>query len=164
MNVCSLIGRITKDLEIRKTQSNKSVVAFTLAVDRRVSQEQKDAGAVTADFISCVVWNQSADYLAKWAGKGTMIALSGHLATRNYDTQHGKVYVTEVVANEVKILTWKEKEVVQEEAKPQPQQSGYRFNEVARETTDFQMNLGGDTDVLGYSTVPAIDSDDLPFY
>ena len=164
MNQVSLIGRITKDLELRKTPSNKSVVAFTLAVDRRVSQEQRDAGAVTADFISCVVWNQSADYLAKWAGKGTMIALSGHLATRNYDTQHGKVYVTEVVANEVKILTWKEKEVVQEEAKPQPQRSGYTFKEATREVTDFQTNLGGDTDVLGYRTVAPIEDDELPFY
>ena len=165
MNQVSLIGRITKDLELRKTPSNKSVVAFTLAVDRRVSQEQRDAGAVTADFISCVVWNQSADYLAKWAGKGTMIALSGRLTTRSYEGQHGKVYITEVVANEVKILTWKEKEATQEATREtQPQRSGYTFKEAAREVTDFQTNLGGDTDVLGYRTVAPIEDDELPFY
>lgn len=158
MNVCSLIGRITKDLEIRKTQSNKSVLAFTLAVNRRLTQDQKNAGAQSADFINCVVWNQPAEYLARYAGKGAMISLNGRIATRSYDSQYGKVYVTEVIGDEVSILNTPKKE------EKQPQQSGYHFNEVARETTDFQMNLGGDTDVLGYSTVPAIDSDDLPFY
>ena len=158
MNVCSLIGRITKDLEIRKTQSNKSVLAFTLAVNRRLTQEQKNAGAQSADFINCVVWNQPAEYLARYAGKGAIISLNGRIATRSYDGQYGKVYVTEVVGDEVSILNTPKKE------EKQPQQSGYHFNEVAREATDFQMNLGGDTDVLGYSTVPAINSDDLPFY
>ena len=164
MNACSLIGRITKDLEIRNTQSNKSVLAFTLAVNRRLTQEQKNAGAQSADFINCVVWNQPAEYLARYAGKGAMISLSGRIATRSYDGQYGKVYVTEVIGDEVSILNTPKKEENQQKEEKQPQQSGYRFNEVAREATDFQMNLGGDTDVLGYSTVPTINSDDLPFY
>lgn len=164
MNTVILIGRLTSDLELKKTPSNKSVASFNLAVNRRLTQEQRNNGAQSADFIPCVVWNQQADYLSKYARKGDMISIQGRINTRNYDGQHGKVYVTEVVASEVSILVSKKQPEQQEQHEQPEQSSNYTFKEVAAETTDFQTNLGGDTDVMGYSTVPAIDSDDLPFY
>ena len=93
------MGRLTKDPEVRYTQSDNStcIASFTIAVDRRFKGEQ------TADFISCVAWNQGAEFLATYAHKGDAIGVTGKINTRSYDGQNGKVYVTEVVCNRVVI-------------------------------------------------------------
>ena len=75
MNRVELVGRLTKDVEVRKTQSNLSVASFTVACDRRVSRDQQNQGQQTADFISCVAWRQTADFLGSYARKGAMQAL-----------------------------------------------------------------------------------------
>lgn len=96
MNRSIITGRVTKDLELRKTPSNKSVVAFTLAVRR-----DKD----TTDFISCVAWNGTAELLAKYVKKGNKIGLIGRLQTRTYENQQKqKVYATELIIGEVEFL------------------------------------------------------------
>ena len=100
MNEVVLIGRLTKDIEIRSTQTGKPVAAFSLAVDRR----GKDAGA---DFISCVAWNQTAEAMNRYLRKGSKIAVVGRLHTRTYDGRDGKRYVTEVIVNEVDFLDTK---------------------------------------------------------
>lgn len=105
-NVC-LIGRITKDPELRYTPNGVAVGTFTLAVDR----DYKDAeGKEQTDFINCVAWNKDAEYMANWVKKGYLLAISGFIQTRNFESsQDGKTYVTEVVVRKVKNLTAKDK-------------------------------------------------------
>lgn len=149
MNVVNLVGRLTKDVEIRVTPSNKKVTAFNLAVNK-----DKDH----ADFITCVAWEKTAEFLERYCSKGNRIGIEGRLQTRTYDANGQKHYVTEVLCNRIELLGDRKPE-------EKPQTTYYR-QDVAREVNDFQTNLGGDTDVLGYSTVPPVDieTDDLPFY
>lgn len=101
INNISLTGRITRDLELRKTQSGTSVVSFTLAVNRRFKQE----GQPEADFINCVAWSGTADFMSKYLAKGSLIGVEGRIQTRNYEDKQGnKVFVTEVVAENVSFL------------------------------------------------------------
>lgn len=100
-NVC-LIGNLTKDIEVRKTNSNKSVCGFTIGVRREYKNEK---GEYDSDFVNCLVWEQGAEYLGKYAHKGDRISVVGKIQTRNYDDKDGKkVYVTEVVCNKVEIV------------------------------------------------------------
>lgn len=106
MNCVALVGRLTKDPELRTTQSGLSYCQFTLAVDRRVSKESQTQQ--TADFIGCVAWRQSADYLSNYGQKGSVVALEGKIQTRNYDDRDGKkVYVTEVLADRLSLISTK---------------------------------------------------------
>ena len=107
MNRTILIGRITKDLELKTTQSNIPVVTFTLAVDK---QFKDDSGERGADFIQCVTWRKTAENLVKYCGKGSLIAVDGRISTRDYDTDNGKRYVTEVVADDIQFLDSKKEE------------------------------------------------------
>ena len=98
MNKVVLLGRVVKDPEVRNTQSNTMVCSFSLAVNRRFKQE----GQPDADFINIVAWNKTAEFVAKYFTKGQQVAVVGRIQTRNYDNSEGKkVYVTEVVAEEV---------------------------------------------------------------
>lgn len=100
MNQTLLIGRLTKDVVLKKTTNGTSVVGFTLAVNRA-----KEG----ADFIPCVAYNQTADLMAKYLSKGSQIAVQGRINTRNYDNEAGqKVYVTEVIADRIEFLDKKE--------------------------------------------------------
>ncbi|HEN0443565.1 TPA: single-stranded DNA-binding protein [Streptococcus agalactiae] len=102
MNNVVLVGRLTRDVELKYTQSNVAVATFTLAVNRPFKNE---AGEREADFINCVIWRQSAENLANWAKKGTLIGITGHIQTRNYENQQGqRIYVTEVVAENFQLL------------------------------------------------------------
>ena len=103
INSVTLVGRITKDIELRKTSSNTSVCNFTVAVDRRFQSQQ--ANSQSADFINCIAWRQSADFLASYAQKGTIVGVEGRIQTRSYDGANGKVYVTEVVADRLSLIS-----------------------------------------------------------
>lgn len=104
MNSVALVGRLTKDPEAKQTQTGLTVCSFTLAVDRHVSKNAQVQQ--TADFIQCVAWRQSADYLTGYGKKGDMVELEGKIQTRNYDDRDGKkVYVTEVVANNLSLIS-----------------------------------------------------------
>lgn len=101
INRVVLVGRITKDPELRKTQSGLSTVSFTVACNRRVSKDQEQQ----ADFINCVAWRQTADYMANYVKKGALLGVEGRIQTRSYDDKSGhKVYVTEVVCDSVQTL------------------------------------------------------------
>ncbi|WP_305153363.1 single-stranded DNA-binding protein [uncultured Dubosiella sp.] len=101
INSVILVGRLTKDPELRKTQSGTSVCAFTLAVNRK-SQAQ---GQPDADFIGCVAWNKTAELMEEWLHKGSLIGVEGRIQTRNYDNQQGqRVYITEVLVGSVTFL------------------------------------------------------------
>lgn len=100
------VGRITKDPVMRKTQSGMSVVSFTLACNRRVKKGEHPE----ADYIPCVAWNATADFMDKYVKKGALLGVLGRVQTRNYDDASGKkVYVTEVIAENVQFLESKAK-------------------------------------------------------
>ncbi len=102
INNVVLVGRMTKDAELRYTASQVAVATFTLAVNRRFKEQN---GERETDFINCVIWRQSAENLANWAKKGTLIGITGRIQTRNYENQQGqRVYVTEVVAESFQVL------------------------------------------------------------
>ncbi|MCW0993099.1 single-stranded DNA-binding protein [Streptococcus anginosus] len=102
INNVVLVGRMTRDAELRMTQSNTAVASFTLAVNRPFKNQN---GEREADFINCVIWRQAAENLANWAKKGALIGITGNIQTRNYENQQGqRVYVTEVLANNFQLL------------------------------------------------------------
>jgi len=104
LNKVVLIGRLTKDPELKFTPGNGTAVAtFTVAVDRKFSKD----GQKEADFIPIVVWGKQAESTANYTGKGKLIGISGRIQVRSYDAKDGtKRYVTEVVAEEVQFLEW----------------------------------------------------------
>jgi single-strand DNA-binding protein len=102
MNRVVLVGRLTKDPELRYTPNGVPVATFTLAVNRAFSNQQ---GEREADFINCVVWRRPAENVANFLKKGSLAGVDGRIQTRNYEGQDGKrVYVTEVVAESVQFL------------------------------------------------------------
>ena len=92
INKSILVGRLTKDPELRKTPNNISVVNFTVACDRY---------GEGADFIPCVCYKQSADYLSKYGKKGDVVAVDGHITTGSYEGRNGKVYTVEVTVDRI---------------------------------------------------------------
>lgn len=144
MNRVVLVGRLTRDPELRKTQTGKSVVSFTLAVNRKFSKEEQ------ADFINCVAWNQTADFMANYLTKGALIAVEGSIQSRTYDDNTGKrVYVQEVVSESVNAL----ESLTQRQEREQQDQS-YQSREHKQ---DPEPTFDEDEPVLD------ITSDDLPF-
>lgn len=102
MNKVILIGRLTKDPELRYTGSNRAVTQITVAVNRTFANQN---GEREADFINVVIWDKQAENVAKYLTKGRLVAVEGRIQTRNYDNNEGKkVYVTEVVALSVQFL------------------------------------------------------------
>ena len=99
MNKVSLTGRLTATPELKQTQSGNSVVSFCMAVDRRFRGQD---GKRETDFINCVAWRKTAEFIAKYFGKGRMIAINGAIQTRKYTDRDGKDRTaTEVIADEV---------------------------------------------------------------
>ncbi len=102
MNKVVLIGRLTKDPELRYTSSNVPAASFTLAVNRNF---QNQNGVREADFINIVMWRKQAETVKKYLTKGSLISIEGRIQTRNYDGADGKkVYVTEVIADNFEFL------------------------------------------------------------
>lgn len=137
LNRVILIGRLTRDPELRYTASGVAVATFTLAVDRPYANQQ---GQREADFIRVKVWRKLAETVANNLGKGRLVAVDGRLEVRSYDAQDGtKRYTTDVVAEDVRFLDW-----------PKEGQAGGR------------QQFGGVDDPFGadFDTPP---DDDLPF-
>ena len=151
INSVVLVGRLTKDVELRKTQSGLSVASFTVASDRRLSQEPRNNNAQSADFINCVAWRGSADFLGKYAHKGDTVGVEGRIQTRSYDRDGQRLYVTEVLANSVNLLHSKQTVQSQEQAsyEPQPTQEP---KPQPQQMSDFD-----------YLPNVEVSSDDLPF-
>ncbi|HEO7922177.1 TPA: single-stranded DNA-binding protein [Streptococcus agalactiae] len=102
INNVVLVGRLTKDADLRYTPNQVAVATFTLAVNRRFKEQN---GEREADFINCVIWQKSAENLANWAKKGTLVGITGRIQIRNYENQQGQcVYVTEVIAESFQLL------------------------------------------------------------
>ena len=113
LNKVIIMGRLTANPELRSTPSGTSVLQFTVAVDRNYKQgEEKQA-----DFINCVAFKQTAEFISKHFGKGRMIAIEGRLQSRTYDDKNGiKHYITEVIVENVSFTG---------EPKPQDNYSAY---------------------------------------
>ena len=102
INSVNLVGRLTRDVELRVSQSNVAVASFTLAVNRSFKSAN---GEREADFINCVAFKKTAEILNQYAGKGSQIGVTGSIQTRNYENKEGqRVYVTEVIANNIALL------------------------------------------------------------
>lgn len=119
LNSVCLVGRLTKDPELRYTPNNQAVATFTLAVNRNFKSQN---GEREADFINCVIWRQQAENLANWAKKGALIGITGRIQTRSYENQQGqRVYVTEVVAENFQLLEFnKQNDQRQSQGQSQP--------------------------------------------
>lgn len=102
MNKVILIGRLTRDPEMRTTSSGTNVTSFSLAVSRNFTDQNGERGT---DFFNCVVWRKQAENVAKYCQKGSQVAVEGRLQNRSYDAQDGtKRYVTEVICENVSFL------------------------------------------------------------
>ena len=143
MNKAILVGRLTKDPELKTTGSGVSVCSFTLAINRRFKNAE---GNYDADFINCVAWRQQAEFISKYFSKGRMVGICGSIQTRTYDREDGqRVYVTEVVADEVSFVDSKS-------------QSEGTYTPAAANTNSNTNSFGADD---GFIPMPA--DDDLPF-
>lgn len=117
INNVVLVGRLTKDLDLRYTASGTGVATFTLAVNRNFTNQD---GNREADFINCVIWRKSAETLANYARKGTLLGVTGRIQTRNYENQQGqRVYVTEVVADNFQLMESRSDNEKRQTDKPQ---------------------------------------------
>jgi single-strand DNA-binding protein len=144
INRVVLVGRITKDVDHRVTQSGVSVVSFTLAVNRNFTNA---SGEREADFINCVTWRASADFMRNYVKKGNLLGVDGRIQTRNYEDNDGRtVYVTEVVADSVQLL----------ESRSSQESSG-QFRNIQEDTSNDAQ------DELYETTKDLIADDDLPF-
>lgn len=143
MNISILIGRLTTEPELRYTEDNRPYVRVSIAVDRGISKEDKEAGKQSADFVSCVFWNGNAERLSKYVKKGHLVGISGAIRTGSYEKENGdRVYTTEVKVKSVKFLESKGKD-----SRPEPEYDGYDDN-------DPFADFGSDLELT---------DDDLPF-
>ena len=105
MNNVSLLGRLTRDPELKYTQSGTAVARFNVAVDRRISKEKRQeaeaANQPTADFISCTAWRQTAELIANYFKKGNRIGVTGRIQTGSYEKDGTKVYTTDVIVESI---------------------------------------------------------------
>ncbi len=145
MNKVVLIGRLTRDPEIRYTSNNIAATNFTLAVNRNY---QNQNGVREADFINIVMWRKQAETAKKYLSKGSLIAIEGRIQTRNYDGADGKkVYVTEVLADSFEFL----------ESKGQKTNSDIDFN------NDVSTNNIGDEPYIDFGDTIELSDDDIAF-
>lgn len=104
LNQVTLVGRLTKDIELKYTNNGTAVTRFTLAVNRNYKNKQEK---YDADFIVCQAWSKTAEFLSNHGSKGGRLGVVGRIQTRNYEDQNGnRVYVTEVVTDQVDMIDW----------------------------------------------------------
>ena len=154
INRVVLVGRLTKEPELRSTPSGAKVCQYTLAVNRN----RKAEGQPESDFINCVSWNKTAELMNQYLSKGALIGIEGRIQTRSYDNQQGqKVYVTEVITDSVQFL----------ESKPKAQQnqnnmengSYYQQQSSQEQPVQYAVNLTAQAEMDTLDISP----DDLPF-
>ena len=122
MNIVTLMGRLTAEPELKTTQSGLNYCRFTVAVDRPTSKD-KDKQRQT-DFISCIAWRTTAEFICKYFSKGSRIALNGNIQTGSYEKDGQKVYTTDVIAEKVYFCESKQSQQAQQPQQEPPQQ-GY---------------------------------------
>ena len=134
LNKTILMGRLTADPELRRTQNNTSVTSFTLAVNRSFARQGEQA---QTDFIDVVAWSATAEFVSKWFRKGMLVAVAGRLQTRTYEDRQGnKRKAVEVVAEEVHFAEPKRES--------QPQSNNYHNTAPAPSSLPFDFGSGVD--------------------
>lgn len=160
INRVVITGRLSRDPELRKTQSGLSVCSFQLAVDR---PKQKGQDEAVTDWISCQAWRQAADYICNYAKKGALLAVDGRLQTRSYDNASGqKIHVTEVVCERVEI----QRQASTQAGKQQTRSNqGTQYAENGGFANTYTSSGYQDPFADDYGSGPTLDisSDDLPF-
>lgn len=150
INNAVLVGRLTRDPELRFTSNGSAVASFNLAVNRNFINQD---GERKADFVNCVIWRKPAETLANYAKKGTLIGVVGRIQTRNYENQQGqKVFVTEVVCDNFQLLERRESS-----------ESQSNNNVSNQESQSFNQNNQANNDMFDGSSQIDINDDDLPF-
>ncbi|WP_105106937.1 single-stranded DNA-binding protein [Streptococcus suis] len=163
INNVVLVGRMTRDAELRYTPSNQAVATFTLAVNRNFKNQN---GEREADFINVVIWRQQAENLANWAKKGALIGVTGRIQTRSYDNQQGqRVYVTEVVAESFQLLESRTAREGQGGAYSAGNSfaAGNDYNSPYQAPAQSAPNFAREESPFGASNPMDISDDDLPF-
>lgn len=158
INRVVLVGRLTKDPDLRYTPSGAAVARFTLAVNRTFSNAQ---GEKEADFINCTVWRKQAENTANFLKKGSLAGVEGRIQTGSYEGQDGKrVYTTEVVADSVQFL--EPKSASGNSDRSQGQQPSYQQNQSPRPSQQNTTRVDEDPFSSGSGPIEVSD-DDLPF-
>ncbi len=148
MNKAIIIGRLTRDPEMRTTTSGVNTTTFTVAVSRNYTGAN---GERETDFINCVAWRKQAENIAKYCTKGSQVAVEGRIQTRSYDAQDGtKRYVTEIMADNVTFLGGKGSNV--------PADNNFVGGSSNVDTTDISEDPFKD-----FGEEVALSDDDLPF-
>lgn len=143
MNKIIILGRLTKDVELRNTQTGNTVASFSLAVNRKFAKEGEER---KADFINIVAWNKLAEMISKYVSKGQQLCIAGRLETRTWEDEQGqRHYITEVIAEEVTFV---------EKAKKQ-----YPSDEILNGTSTPLPDFSEDEEDEGIIS----NGDDLPF-
>lgn len=171
INSIVLVGRTTKNIELKQNKNGTNYVQFTLAVNRPFKDEQ---GQQQADFIQCVAWNKTAETIAKYVPKGTMIGVEGRLQVRSYDNEAGvRQYISEVLVNKFTFLESKKSSTLPEPVEPfnnqdypatqshinpfDPNFSNPNYNSPFATATTMAWSLNGTMNPISVS------DDDLPF-
>ncbi|HBI6622270.1 TPA: single-stranded DNA-binding protein [Listeria monocytogenes] len=159
MNRVVLVGRLTKDPDLRYTPAGAAVATFTLAVNRPFKNAQ---GEQEADFINCVVWRKPAENVANFLKKGSMAGVDGRVQTRNYEDKDGKrVFVTEVVAESVQFLEPKNNNTGGSTSNNYQGEVNYSNN---NKTSSYRADTSQKSDSFVDEGKPIdINPDDLPF-
>lgn len=133
INRVVLVGRMTRDPELRRTPQGDAVTSFTLAVNRNYTSR---GGQQQADFINCVVWRKPAENVERYCSKGSLVGVEGRIQTRSYDNSQGqKVYVVEVICDSVQFL---ETRAARERAQSQPQMQQNNDNFYDMKTVELE--------------------------
>src|SRR5699024_3658822 len=155
INNTTLVGRLTKDPELKYTGSGIAVISFSMAVERNYTNVQ---GEREADFINCVAWRELAEIISKFAVKGSLIGITGKIQTRNYQNNEGRtIYITEVVTDEFQMLETKSVTDQRRNGQGQTQHSNQQNN------NQFTNNGFDDDPFESNEDVTDISDDDLPF-
>lgn len=152
INRSVLVGRLTRDPELRYTNGGAAVATFTIAVNRQFTNQN---GEREADFISCVIWRKAAENLTNFTHKGSLIGIDGHIQTRNYENQHGtRIYVTKVVVDNFSLLESRAESEHHQSANSNGHSSNNSNNRKYDNNQNQYGNNGGQIDIT---------NNDLPF-
>lgn len=160
LNSVSLTGRLTRDVDLRYTQSGTAVGSFTLAVDRKFKSKN---GERETDFVNCQIWRKSAENFANFTKKGSLVGVEGHIQTRTYDNAQGqKVFVTEVIVDNFALL--ESRQTSQNSPKSQQTANASAAATTNASQTTPNASRANTTDPFANNGQPLdISDDDLPF-
>lgn len=157
INNVTLTGRLTKDCELKYTGNGNAVASFSLAVNRSFKRD----GEPEADYLNCVVWNKTAEALAKYTKKGSLIGVTGRIQTRNYENQQGqRIYVTEIICSQIVFL---ETQKTATGDSLSSQQTNTKSNHSNQNYQGNNSNSSDQDPLLSSGHTVDISDDDLPF-